>query len=249
MGGRRYLPVRPLAAARGGLRDRHPAAHGERQPAHRARVLVHPHRPDRTLPADARQDRLLPDGVGRQRAADRAPCGELLRGPLRPLAALSTRGFDVDALERTPGALVAVSRPNFIGLCERLTAEDERAYEDVFRRTGLSVDWTQTYTTIDERSRRASQRAFVRLLASRPRVPGRGADDVGHRLPDRGGAGRDRGSRDRRRVPPHPVRRGPTVEGSVEIETSRPELIPACVALVVNPTDDRYRDRSSGRRS
>jgi valyl-tRNA synthetase len=30
-------------------------------------------------------------------------------------------------------------------------------------------------------------------------------------------------------------------EGSVEIETSRPELIPACVALVVNPADDRYR--------
>src|SRR5262249_36641100 len=29
--------------------------------------------------------------------------------------------------------------------------------------------------------------------------------------------------------------------GSVEIETSRPELIPACVALVVNPSDERYR--------
>ena len=29
-------------------------------------------------------------------------------------------------------------------------------------------------------------------------------------------------------------------DGRIEIETSRPELIPACVALVVNPADERY---------
>ena len=148
--------------------------------------------------------------------------------------------FDVDALERKPGELVAVSRPNFIELCERLTAEDERAFEDVFRRTGLSVDWTQTYTTIDERSRRASQRAFVRLLArdlayqveaptmwdidyqtavAQAEIEDREIDGAYHRIRFARADG----------------------EGSVEIETSRPELIPACVALVVNPTDDRYR--------
>ena len=148
--------------------------------------------------------------------------------------------FDVDALERKPGELVAVSRPNFIELCERLTAEDERAFEDVFRRTGLSVDWTQTYTTIDERSRRASQRAFVRLLArdlayhveaptmwdidyqtavAQAEIEDREIDGAYHRIRFARADG----------------------EGWVEIETSRPELIPACVALVVNPTDDRYR--------
>jgi valyl-tRNA synthetase len=148
--------------------------------------------------------------------------------------------FDVDALERKPGELVAVSRPNFIELCERLTAEDERAFEDVFRRTGLSVDWTQTYTTIDERSRRASQRAFVRLLArdlayhveaptmwdidyqtavAQAEIEDREIEGAYHRIRFARADG----------------------EGSVEIETSRPELIPACVALVVNPTDERYR--------
>ena len=136
--------------------------------------------------------------------------------------------------------LVAVSRPNFIELCERLTAEDERAFEDVFRRTGLSVDWTQTYTTIDERSRRASQRAFVRLLArdlayrveaptmwdvdfqtavAQAEIEDREIDGAYHRI--RFARADD--------------------EGTVEIETSRPELIPACVALVVNPADERYR--------
>jgi valyl-tRNA synthetase len=72
--------------------------------------------------------------------------------------------FDLDALDRPDGDLVAVSRPNFIELCERLTAEDEKAFEALFRLSGLSVDWNYTYTTIDERSRRASQRSFVRLL-------------------------------------------------------------------------------------
>ena len=72
--------------------------------------------------------------------------------------------FDPSTLERpddkTP---VAVSRGNFVELCGRLTPEDEKAFESLFRLLGLSVDWTQTYTTIGEVSRRASQRGFLRL--------------------------------------------------------------------------------------
>jgi valyl-tRNA synthetase len=60
---------------------------------------------------------------------------------------------------------VPVSRQNFIELCERLTREDEKAFESLWRNLGLSVDWTQTYSTIDARSRRASQRAFLRNLS------------------------------------------------------------------------------------
>ena len=64
-----------------------------------------------------------------------------------------------------PKDAIPVSRPNFVELCERLTAEDEQAFEDLFRRLGLSVDWRYLYTTIGERSRRVSQRAFLRNLA------------------------------------------------------------------------------------
>ena len=60
---------------------------------------------------------------------------------------------------------VSVSRPNFIELCARLTAEDERAFEQLFKCLGLSVDWSMTYATIDLRAQRVSQLAFVRLLA------------------------------------------------------------------------------------
>src|ERR687896_238062 len=60
---------------------------------------------------------------------------------------------------------IAVSRPNFVELCSQLTMEDEQAFEATFRRLGLSVDWSLTYATVGEQARRASQRAFLRLLA------------------------------------------------------------------------------------
>src|SRR5688572_21380817 len=59
---------------------------------------------------------------------------------------------------------IAVSRPNFIELCARLTAEDEKVFEDLWRHLGLSVDWSMTYATIDRRAQRVSQLAFLRLL-------------------------------------------------------------------------------------
>ncbi|MGH2635244.1 MAG: valine--tRNA ligase, partial [Actinomycetota bacterium] len=149
--------------------------------------------------------------------------------------------FDVDSLVRADGELVAVSRPNFIELCERLTAEDERVFEHLFRLVGLSVDWTQTYTTIDARSRRASQRAFLRLLrrdlAYQLEAPTMWDVDfqtavAQAEIEDREVEGRYHRIRfDRARA-----------SGSVEIETSRPELIPACVALVANPRDKRFRE-------
>ncbi|HMK96963.1 MAG TPA: class I tRNA ligase family protein, partial [Acidimicrobiales bacterium] len=58
---------------------------------------------------------------------------------------------------------VPVSRPNFVELCGRLTAEDEKVFEEIWRYLGLSVDWRHLYTTIGEKSRRASQRAFLRM--------------------------------------------------------------------------------------
>jgi valyl-tRNA synthetase len=153
--------------------------------------------------------------------------------------------FDVDALDRPDGELVAVSRPNFIELCERLTAEDEKAFEDLFRRTGLSVDWTQTYTTIDERSRRASQRSFLRLLerglAYRLEAPTMW--DVDFQTAVAQAEIEDREIEGRYHEVRFDLADG---AGSVRIETSRPELIPACVALVANPSDERYRSLVGG---
>src|ERR671918_838383 len=56
---------------------------------------------------------------------------------------------------------ISVSRPNFIQLCARLTLEDEKVFEHLWRYLGLSVDWGKTYATIDKRSQRVSQAAFL----------------------------------------------------------------------------------------
>ena len=57
-----------------------------------------------------------------------------------------------------------ISRRNFIELCERLTVEDEKHFEALWRTLGLSVDWTQTYRTISDDTIRTSQLAFLRNL-------------------------------------------------------------------------------------
>ena len=198
--GGRDLPLRPHPQPRGRLLHRHPAAHGQRQPARRARLLLHPHRPHRALPADAGQERLLPDGLGRQRPAHRASRAELLRRALRPLAAVRRRlhaageagpeeaGPDQPAqLHRAvraargggrEGLRVAVAHPGPLG---RLVGE---LHDDRAQVPGREPD-----------------RVPAQLRPRRGLPPG-GADPVGRHLPDRGGAGRARGARLPRRLPP-----------------------------------------------
>jgi len=134
---------------------------------------------------------------------------------------------------------VPVSRPNFVALCARLTAEDERAFEQLWRHLGLSVDWSMTYATIDRRSQRVSQRAFLRLLrrglAYQLEAPT--LWDVDFRTAVAQAELEDReidGAY-------HKVRFARADGGTIDIDTTRPELIPACVALVAHPEDARYR--------
>jgi valyl-tRNA synthetase len=68
-------------------------------------------------------------------------------------------GFTPRAAPRS-GAQTPISRRNFVELCHRLTEIDEQAFEEVWRRVGLSVDWSLLYTTIGDRARAISQRAF-----------------------------------------------------------------------------------------
>ena len=83
---------------------------------------------------------------------------------MRPLAARTTADFTPPA-EPDPKKQVPISRRNFIELCNELVVEDEKVFEQLWRTLGLSVDWTQTYTTIGAESQTVSQRAFLRNLA------------------------------------------------------------------------------------
>src|SRR5688572_7104889 len=148
-----------------------------------------------------------------------------------------------DKPEKQP---ISVSRPNFIALCNRLTVEDEKAFEHLWKHLGLSVDWTMTYATISPRAQRVSQVAFLRLLERgiAYQVEAPTLWDIDFRTAVAQAELEDR------ELPGAYYRIAFTVDapdalsGSsparVEIETTRPELIPACVALVAHPDDTRY---------
>ena len=132
---------------------------------------------------------------------------------------------------------LAISRRNFVELCHRLTATDEEAFEGIFRRLGLSVDWSLNYTTIDDDSRAAAQRAFLRNLTRGDAYQAEAPTlwDVTYRTAV---AQAELEDRERPGAYHRIAFAGP--EGPVFIETTRPELLAACVALVAHPDDERY---------
>ncbi|HEY8481207.1 MAG TPA: valine--tRNA ligase [Spirillospora sp.] len=138
-----------------------------------------------------------------------------------------------------PKRQIPVSRRNFIELCERLTEVDEKAFEELWRRVGLSVDWTQLYTTIGDVARTASQRAFLRNLARGEAYVAEAPTlwDVTFQT-----AVAQAELEDREQPGAFYRLRFHSDERPVYIETTRPELLPACVAVVAHPDDERYRE-------
>ena len=133
-----------------------------------------------------------------------------------------------------------ISRRNFVELCERLTASDEQAFEDLWRRLGLSVDWSQVYSTIGPDARAVAQRAFLHGL-ERGEVYAAAAPtlwDITFRTAVAQAELEDR----ERPGAYHRLAFTRSDNGeAVHIETTRPELLAACVALVAHPDDERYR--------
>ena len=153
-------------------------------------------------------------------------------------------GKSVKAADQQP-----ISRRNFVELCERLTQEDEKQFEALWRHLGLSVDWSLHYQTIGRESQLVAQAAFLRNLARgeayQAAAPGlwdvtfqtavaqaelEARDYPGHyhrvafHLTDpAAGEGLEQ-----------------VTDGKVHIETTRPELLPAVVALIAHPDDERY---------
>lgn len=134
---------------------------------------------------------------------------------------------------------VPVSRRNFIELCERLTIEDEKQFEALWRKLGLSVDWTQTYRTIGDHARKVAQRAFLRNLARGEAYQSNAPTlwDITFRTAVAQAELEDK----EQQAAYHRVTFHKPDGQPIEIETTRPELLPACVALVAHPDDERYK--------
>jgi valyl-tRNA synthetase len=152
----------------------------------------------------------------------------------------------VEVSEKEP---VSVSRPNFVELCLALTETDEQAFEALWRTLGLSVDWSMTYTTIGRLAQRISQRSFLGLLerGGAYQLEAPTLWDVDFQTAVAQAELEDR----ERPGAMHRVRFVAAASGGAQapqalIETTRPELIPACVALLAHPDDERHRELVGG---
>lgn len=144
-----------------------------------------------------------------------------------------TEGKKIDAKDQVP-----ISRKNFIELCEKLTAQDEKQFEALWRSLGLSIDWSQTYHTIGEHPQRVAQKAFLRNLA-RGEAYQKDAPGLWDVTFQTAVAQAELESREYpgfyHKVAFHFDNGDP-----IYIETTRPELLAACVALIAHPDDERY---------
>ncbi len=134
----------------------------------------------------------------------------------------------------------SISRRNFIELCNRLTEIDEEAFKDLWRRVGLSVDWSLEYATISARPRRTAQLSFLDLY------------EKGHAYVrmapvmwdvDFATAVAQAEVEDREVAGAYHEIRFALESGTGEtftVATTRPELLPACVGITAHPDDTRY---------
>lgn len=130
-----------------------------------------------------------------------------------------------------------ISRSDFIKLCLKETRIGAHNYRDLWTSLGISVDWNKTYSTIDSLCQRVSQWSFLDLY--------------------------QKGKVYRKKEPVLwcPFCQSAMAQADLEdeivktklnyikfsidnqeypIATTRPELIPACVAVFANPNDHRY---------
>jgi valyl-tRNA synthetase len=133
---------------------------------------------------------------------------------------------------------VGVGREAFIKKCLEVSTEEEKNYETLWQRLGLSVDWRYTYRTIDELSRRTSQFSFIDLyrkgLAYQREAPAIWCPECRTAIAQAE-------LNDLERESEFVTLAFHLQDGStLPIATTRPELLPACVAVFVHPNDARY---------
>jgi valyl-tRNA synthetase len=147
--------------------------------------------------------------------------------------------FNGDSTKKlTEKDYLPISRQNFIELCLELSTEDEKKFKELWQRAGLSVDWNYTYQTIDDNSRKISQQCFLENLknnqAYSKEAPG--LWDITFQTAVA------QAELEAREYPGfyHTIIFTSGAE-QLKIDTTRPELLAGCVALIVNPDDERYK--------
>ncbi|NJN18535.1 MAG: valine--tRNA ligase [Oscillochloris sp.] len=153
-------------------------------------------------------------------------------------------GFDDNGLpterfvERRLGKRArAIGRAAFVEACLQTSAEIEAQFELFWKRLGFSVDWDLRYSTIDPQSRRIAQWSFIDLYQkgriARVQAPNPWCIQCETAVAQ---AEMD----DSERATTFYTLAFGIAGGQLPIATTRPELLPACVAILVHPQDARY---------
>jgi valyl-tRNA synthetase len=138
---------------------------------------------------------------------------------------------------------VDMPRAEFTALCLAETRRVAGHYEDLWRRLGLSLDWSLRYSTIDARCQRTAQTSFIKLHEAG--YLRRAQDPILWCPEDRTSLAQADVEDLERTSRLHTIRFGG--ERDLEIATTRPELLPACVALYHYPADPRYQGLTTAR--
>ncbi len=128
-------------------------------------------------------------------------------------------------------------RSEFIKLCLEETIDVEKKFQELWQTIGLSIDWSHWYSTIDARTRRISQQSFIELynkkFVYRKQEPALYCTTCYTSVAQ---AELDDAEKETfmTTIP------FATVQGNVQIATTRPEFLGACLAVFYNPEDPRY---------
>jgi valyl-tRNA synthetase len=131
-----------------------------------------------------------------------------------------------------------IPREEFRRLCEKLTDEAIERFHLSMGRLGLSIDWSNEYITMKPEYYVKTQTSFVRMYKDGQIY--REDHPVNWCPRCQTAIAFAEVEYDSRTTTLNYVRFA-SDEGFVEIATSRPELLAACVAVAVNPEDERYR--------
>ncbi|MBU3896460.1 MAG: valine--tRNA ligase [Nanoarchaeota archaeon] len=132
-----------------------------------------------------------------------------------------------------------MSRKDFIKLCLNTLVELRKEYIKDFKSIGLSCDWKISYTTIDEHCRKISQKSFIDLykLGREYRM-----ESPVIWCPECQTAIAQAELKDTETESYFNDIIFKINGKDFAIATTRPELLPACVAIFVHPNDKRYKD-------
>ncbi len=130
-------------------------------------------------------------------------------------------------------------RHEFVKLCLEETKKGAEQFKNVWRELGISVDWSLSYSTINKLSQRISQKSFLDLY-NKNRVYRAEAPVTWCPTCQTAVAQAELEDNERESFFNYikfDVDNGETIT----IATTRPELMPACVAVFVHPDDERYK--------